>query len=233
MTYIRDLAEISYSGLKGPIRAVGWLESSHRFKRGAVDREFDERLIALIQRPVGGLSALGMHWCSLCTAEDRIGPDCRSSQSVLLIPALNCVYETPIWIGHYVGRHSYQPPDEFCHAVKSCPPPGSDELRRALLGHLPGLVRFVQDGMPFFGQWDVQVTLRPDPEYGSEKRSQAFVAEERLKAEPTPSADQLIRKHGGLSSTTCIWAGCKHKALATMAFCFEHAYPEYAEKRRW
>jgi hypothetical protein len=173
MTYIPDLAAVSYMGLTGPIRAVGWLESWQPFPRGPVEPELGRRLMALVERPIRSFFSLGMHWCSLCAAEGRCGPDCRTSQAVLLVPAESCVYESPIWIGHYVLVHSYQPPIEFCNAVKSCPEPGSDEFCRALAVHLPGLARLAaREGLRFFAEWadDARLTLQPDPEHGSEKR---------------------------------------------------------------
>src|SRR5262245_46964494 len=153
MTYIPDLASVSYSGLKGPIRAVGWLESPHPFHRGSVQPDFSRRLMALIERPIFAFFRLGMYCCSLCAAEGRPGPDCSSSQAELLVPAFNCVYETPIWIGHYVLGHSYQPPDEFCSAVKSCPEPGSDGFRNALVALLPELSALAARPFPFFEEW--------------------------------------------------------------------------------
>jgi hypothetical protein len=66
MSYIPDLAAVSYSHLEGSIRAVGWLESSHDFTRGLVAPEFSRRLMALVKRPISRLFGLGMHWCSLC-----------------------------------------------------------------------------------------------------------------------------------------------------------------------
>lgn len=226
MANIPDLAAVSYSGLNGPIRAIGWLESPHPFNRGSVDPDFCERLMALIEWPVFGLWELGMHWCSLCAAEGRIGPDNRSSQAVLLVPASKCVYEAPIWIGHYVLGHSYQPPDEFCRAVQSSPEPGSNEFRRALLAHVPELANDVADAFPFFEEWDAQRTLEPDPDRGSEA---AFMERVRLNSEPhepPPSRDQLIEEHGGFSNAKCIWAGCENRTLANMAICFQHAYPK-------
>ena len=225
MANIPDLAAVSYSGLTGPIRAVGWLESPQPFNRGSVDPDFGGRLMALVEWAILGLCELGMHWCSLCAAEGRIGPDNRSSQAVLLVPASKCVYEAPIWIGHYVFGHSYQPPDEFCRAVKLCPEPGSDEFRIALLAHLPELALDVPDGWPFFIEWSAQRTLEPDPVYGSEA---AFMERVQLNSEPhepPPSRDQLIEQHGGFSNAKCIWAGCENRALGSMAICFEHAYP--------
>ena len=169
MTHIPDLAPVSYTGLKGPILAVGWLETPHAFRQGSTEPEFSRRLISLIERPAGAFYCLGMHWCSLCAAEGRLGPDCRSSQNILLVPAPDCVYETPIWIGHYVLGHSYQPPDEFCRAALSSPEPGSDAFRSALVAHLPQLTSRVDEHFPFFCEGDAQFTLQPSPTHGSEE----------------------------------------------------------------
>jgi len=165
MTHIADLAPISYCKIKGPIRAVGWLEASHAYPRGPVDPELRRRLLLLIERPPWVLRHRGVHSCSLCAAEGKIGPDRYMSQAVLLVPATDCVYECPIWIGHYVIDHSYEPPDEFRRAVKGCPEPGSDDFRKALVALLPTAFRAV--GPSFFAKWDARQTLRPDPEYGS------------------------------------------------------------------
>ena len=110
MTYIPDLAPVSYMGLKGLIRAVGWLESPHPFRRGSVDPEFGQRLMTLVERPPGAFITMGLYWCTLCAAEGKLGPHCHSSQNILLVPAPSCVYENsdldrPL--------HLYQPPDEF------------------------------------------------------------------------------------------------------------------------
>jgi hypothetical protein len=156
-------------GLKGAIRAVGWLESPHPFRRGPVDPELFQRLMGLIERPLGRLWCGGLYWCTHCAAEGKVGPDPVSSQCILLVPALNCVYETPIWIGHYVHAHSYLPPDEFCHAVRSCPGPGSDAYRSALIAYLPELSSSEMGHFPFFDAWEAQQTLRPCPEDGSEE----------------------------------------------------------------
>ena len=138
-----------------------------------VSPEFCRRLMALIERPIWGYFNFGLYWCSLCAAEGRCGPDCRSSQAVLLVPALHYVYESPIWIGHYVLGHSYHPPAEFCNAVMSSPEPGSDEFRDALRAHLPGLVDITDSTrISMFADWadGARRTLEPDPEHGSEER---------------------------------------------------------------
>lgn len=170
MTHIPDLASVSYLGLSGPIRAVGWLESTHDFRRGAVDPDFRERLMALIARPISAYFHRGFYSCSLCAAEGRPGPDPRTSQAVLLVPASDCLYESPIWIGHYVSDHHYQPPEEFRRAVQSCATPGSEEFRSALAAHLPRLSQ--PSSLPFFSDWSegARRTLLHDSERGSRRR---------------------------------------------------------------
>lgn len=232
MSYIPDLATVSYTGLAGPIRAVGWLESSQDFTRGSVTADFVRRLMALVERPIPAYFSLGMHWCSLCAAEGRCGPDCRSSQAVLFVPAPSCVYETPIWIGHYVLGHSYQPPAEFCNAVMSSPEPGSDEFRGALLAHLPQLARLTgSERFPFFADWadGARRTLEPDPEHGSEERFHDVVAR---KAEPSPSQQHQrdLDFYDGLGSEDaqrpCEKDGCRRGAVRYSVFCRRHHFEQ-------
>jgi hypothetical protein len=39
-------------------------------------------------------------------------------------------------------------------------------------------------------------------------------------------ARQVLRRHPGLSDAMCAWKDCPNRALAAMAICFDHAYPE-------
>jgi len=239
MSYIPDLAAVSYSHLEGSIRAVGWLESSHDFTRGSVAPEFSRRLMALVKRPIRLLFSLGMHWCSLCAAEGRCGPDCRSSQAVLLVPATNWVYETPIWIGHYVLGHSYQPPAEFCQAVMSCPKPGSDAFRQALLVHLPSLANYKVGPSSlarwaFFGRWSARRTLQLDPQYGSWKWFQDQIAHKAKLSPSQQSPSQQDQKdlqfyeNLGLedSEHPCKKDGCGRGAIRNSVFCRSHHFEQ-------
>ena len=139
MTHIADLAPISYSGFKGPVRAVGWLEWPQPFKRGAVDPNFGRRLQAIVNRAF--VKYWGEYYCTLCKAEGKPGPESITSQAVLLVPGPDCVYETPSWIGHYISDHFYRPPDEFCDAVMCVPEPGSAAFGDAVAAHLPAFSR--------------------------------------------------------------------------------------------
>jgi|SRR5688572_2514715 hypothetical protein len=224
MTHISDLAPISYLGLKGPIRAVGWLESSHPFSCGSVDADFSRRLVALVERPLFGTMMLGLHYCSLCAAEDRSGPDSRSSQSELLVPAWDCVYEAPIWIGHYVLAHRYQPPEEFIRAVMTCPEPGSQEYRTAIQAHVQNFTELEWFRVVRLGaRW----TFKPSPKHGNKAAHDARIERQKLEYKPLPTREQVIEKHGGHSEAKCAWANCNNRALAEMVVCFEHAYPNY------
>lgn len=228
MTHIPDLSSVSYMGLSGPIHAIGWLEASDHFNHGLVEPEFSSKLLSLLKKPMSGLFTLGMHFCSLCTAEGKIGPDNRTSQNVLLVPTQHLVYEAPIWIGHYVLQHSYLPPIEFRKAVMDCPEAGSEELRLALIKHIPELSHWSYDEM--FWDWDVQSTLTPDPENGDEMKFLAWEKRLRAEAEPQKSREEVIGSHGGYSKQTCLWAGCDNKALAGMAICFDHTYPDFGKQ---
>jgi hypothetical protein len=222
MTHIADLTPVSYMGLDGPIRAVGWLESPHPFRRGPVDPGFIRRLMALVERPLFGTMMAGIQHCSLCHAENRIGPDCRSSQAELFIPASDCVYEAPVWIGHYVLAHGYVPPEEFMRAVMACPEPASLEFREAVHAHVPG---FSGDDRFKVGTPDAQWTLKPSSKYGNKAAYDVRTEKCRRNTAPLPTREQLIEKHGGISHTKCTWAKCDNLALADMVVCFEHAYP--------
>ena len=224
MTHIADLATSSYMGLQGPIRAVGWLESSHDFNRGSVDPQFRRRLLWLVERRLFGTIMLGIHYCSLCAAEGRVGPDSRSSQAELLIPSTNCVYEAPIWIGHYVQRHGYRPPEEFMTAAIACPEPGTPEYRKAIQAHIPG---FSNPEWFKVSRLDVRRTLKSDPRYGDKAAADARIAILKRETPPVPTRDEMIEKQGGLSNVKCAWAKCSERALAGLAVCFEHAYPKW------
>jgi hypothetical protein len=232
MTYIPDLAHVSYMGIEGPIRAVGWLEVPYPYRRGAIEPTIAARLIALIERPIANFFSMGLHWCSLCAAEGRCGPDSRSSQWVLLVPGVDCLYEAPIWIGHYVLDHGYQPPEAFCRAVMQCPAPGSKEFRRALLLHVPAAW---PTGL-MFSQIDAQRTRRPDLQDGDELAFHERVEGGEIEATDVPtdhgSADaRLIEEHGGLSTLRCRSSGCAQRALADRALCIDHAFPDRVGKR--
>lgn len=170
MTYIPDLAEISYSGRTGRIRAVGWLEHPHPYVRGPVEPEFEAALLAHARCVYGGIPSFGIYFCSLCEAEGRVGPHGTSSQDELLIPASDCLYEAPIWIVHYVKCHEYRPPDEYRRAVLACPSPGSREYALAVEPYISDLQWMLSDGFKPMGKRSLDRMLKPSLEFGSQER---------------------------------------------------------------
>jgi hypothetical protein len=259
MAHIPDLAPISYTRLEGPIRAIGWLEASCPFTRGPVQPEFAQRLMALVARPISAFLSLGIHHCSLCDAEGKCGPDCRTSQAVLLVPAPTCVYEAPIWIGHYVLQHSYQPPQEFCNAVMSAPKPGSDEFCEALGAHLPSLAKLRPEerrdllsayipslpahanlpDVSLFVEWyeGAQKTLQADPEYGSKKQLDEKVLEmlrREANSSPVEQHQKDLSFYNNLGSEDpnrlCKKESCGRGAIQHSVFCRSHHF-EQMERR--
>ena len=135
MTYFADLAPCTYFDFGGEqsqkpdrippifwaerLRAVGWLDDKHNFPRGAVQTEVQARLALFIQDPWEPCHFMGWHTCELCpTADGETRP--RSIRNIF-VPATGFLYVAPELILHYIERHQYLPPDEFCHAVLACP----------------------------------------------------------------------------------------------------------------
>lgn len=169
MTHIPDLARVSYSNLPGHVRAVGWLEHPHPYPRGPIEPEFEAALRIQASCCFADMPSLGVYFCSLCEAEGRLGPDGLSSQDELLIPAMSCLFEAPIWIVHYVLSHGYRPPDEFRRAVINCPPPESEEYAEQMRPYVGGkLFERAPIGKRGLGRM-----LRPSEDRGTEARWQA------------------------------------------------------------
>ena len=153
----------------------GWLESPHPFPRGPVDPEFGQRLLGLIERPLGAFFAWGMYWCSFCAAEGKVGPDFRSSQGTLLVPASACLCSK-----HRSGlatTFSATPTNLQLNSAGPCNRariPGSDAFLDALIAHVPQLNSIREEmGPPYFAELDAQFTLQPCPINGSEEQWQA------------------------------------------------------------
>jgi hypothetical protein len=118
-----------------PLLAVGWLEASHPFTRGAAPRLLARRLRTLNRRfaeEIALHSFLGLHACTICTASGLPAVDLPGSSSNLFVPGDARVFVAPGRIDHYVDRHSYLPPADFIDAVFRCPDPRSSEYARAL-----------------------------------------------------------------------------------------------------
>ncbi len=130
-----DLAE------PGPVKSVGYLWVGHSYPEGKVSRLCFERLVALVEKPLG--CSCGYHNCNLgrCSLTESFGsrPVLRYRRRVLglgstdiLVPSEKVVYRFPSLILHYIRHHNYQPPECFCAAVLHCPEPGSAEYFAAI-----------------------------------------------------------------------------------------------------
>lgn len=128
----------------GPhVRAVGWLAVGHDFPRGAVTREFGERLAQFASRWFESVGALrwgifmGGHACELCAGFyvdgdlDRAGRPRLSgrfcSSGNFGVPSGLVLFVCPQMISHYVSAHAYCPPPAFVDAVMRAPLPGTAE----------------------------------------------------------------------------------------------------------
>jgi hypothetical protein len=150
---IADLSLCRYSGgpfdaanWAVPLLAVGWLEHPYSPPDREVSRRFTAKLAALIKQSRAAFRAhffLGVHECSLCSAEGRESPPCPWSQENVFVPGRNCVFVAPGGIVHYVEVHGYAPPEDFITAVLDCPACDSRAyqaaLARANLGAPPPL----------------------------------------------------------------------------------------------
>lgn len=153
MTYFADLSPCEYFGFEGAekLKAVGWLDATHDFKTGPVDRPFVDRLIDLLIDPWQPVVALGFHDCSLCRLSG--GPrvfnltlgeaSVHLGSSNLFVPGDGCLFVAPSTIIHYIDAHQYAPPKLFRRAVIECPPMRSIDYFKALL----------KNGPPGIGKW--------------------------------------------------------------------------------
>jgi hypothetical protein len=140
--YVADLETWSPITQAPWVRAVGWLAKDGPVSRGALPREFIDRLRDLAARSAESGEALewplgvGFHVCELCGGH-------RSSGNIG-VPGKGVLYVAPEMIIHYVESHAYAPPIEFVDAVLRCPMPGTPEYRTAVqdfVGRKAGLKR--------------------------------------------------------------------------------------------
>ncbi len=73
MTHFEDLAPCSYFFPRNTarLRAIGWLEDGHPFRKGACSDEFLEKWKALAKDPWMPIFLMGPHACTLCASEPR------------------------------------------------------------------------------------------------------------------------------------------------------------------
>lgn len=130
MSWYADLAACDYFGetASGCLKAVGWLERGKDFPKGNIDKQVYDRLAELLQDPFQPAIFMGFHECDLCQF-----PGKHMGTSNLLLPGHHSIYVCPELILHYIDVHWYKPPEEFCHAVLSCPAIRTMEYKKLLL----------------------------------------------------------------------------------------------------
>lgn len=128
--YVPDLTTVTLElpGMPVPVRYVGWLSDKHPYPTGNVDPLIIGRLQQFQAASRSGwqpFGFMGSHFCELC--DDKV-----SSWKNLFIPGKGFTYYVPEGIVHYITNHRYAPPLDFCEAVRTSPPPESDEYFQAL-----------------------------------------------------------------------------------------------------
>jgi hypothetical protein len=106
--------------------AVGWLDRSAEYPRGAVPVEFVERLRELCRNGVN--RTRGVHRCTLCdsgadglapwtTVPSASGGFMVGSAEIRVTTLSGVTYASPDMVIHYVEEHAYRPPDDYIEGV--------------------------------------------------------------------------------------------------------------------
>lgn len=131
MTYYRDHSKRCMAASGPHVRAIGWLDNAHRFRKGRTSEEFRERLRAFAKKAstsmdtLGWGYAFGLHNCELCEEYE--------SGLNFGVPADRLLYVAPEMVSHYVDSHRYRPPKRFINAVLASPLPGTREYSAAVV----------------------------------------------------------------------------------------------------
>lgn len=141
MTYYPDLSRIPEER-RVTLVAVGWLDPSHRYDKGAVDERFVARLFDLLVEPWQPFAMAGRHPCGFCRFSGGPGVVAYSrgagtntvtvGAANLFVPGSDVLYMAPSLIVHYVDAHEYAPPREFSEAVLACPTMKTADYLKAL-----------------------------------------------------------------------------------------------------
>ncbi len=130
MTYYPDLGPCDYFATDWTfcLRAVGWLEPGHDYKRGTPSAAFVEKLTELLKSPWQPVWFPGIYCCGFCEPEIKatMPPEAVFNATPrggnnLFVPESTSVYVAPDLVQHYIEAHGYCPPEEFRAAVMRCP----------------------------------------------------------------------------------------------------------------
>lgn len=93
--------------------AIGYLDITEPFEKGAVPKGFLDRLRKLYDEGMV-LGSLGHHDCEFCIKEGNYEGRATSSSEKILTDEGNGVdYIFPEMIFHYIKKHNFKPSDEF------------------------------------------------------------------------------------------------------------------------
>lgn len=113
------------------VKTVGWLGSENEFTRGAVPKEFIDKLLLILCTRTETFDAhacvlRGIEPCGLChrTIECKCAregkPGMFLGMSELWIPTDHGrLFAAPSLVLHYIAEHQYRPPDDFIEAVNA------------------------------------------------------------------------------------------------------------------
>jgi hypothetical protein len=142
MTYSADLTAT------GRVSSVGYLAREHSFTTGTTSEAFFDRLVAMVEKPLGAWC--GYHTCDLglCRLQQpQEHPQIRYKGRVIgigstdiFVPGDEVVYMAPSLILHYIRDHQYLPPSCFVEAVLNCPEPLSQEYCAAIKRIAPEMI---------------------------------------------------------------------------------------------
>src|SRR6185369_530883 len=117
---------------------IGWLGRGNTYPVGEVPLNVYRKLAALLAEPGRPAASGAIQPCDLCVYEPE-----RAGTMNVFVPGDQRVYVAPELILHYMNAHRYQPPEEFCKAVLSCPRMGMSEYCQVLLtAGGPGVLRY-------------------------------------------------------------------------------------------
>ena len=136
MVYFPDLSAYSYGHGHHPgVVHVGWLDGTHPFPKGQVERSLIEKMKVLASNPVELYR--GKQLCEVCTVPPgvvrtlvpnrggMIDPQSswakwaehRWSNGEIRVAGDGVIFAAPVLIVHYIEEHGYLPPVQFLDAV--------------------------------------------------------------------------------------------------------------------
>ncbi|MCX4757011.1 hypothetical protein [Kitasatospora purpeofusca] len=126
MTHFPDGSPYTYHRHAEGMVNIGWLDSSHEYRRGEVAEEVVDGLLRLVTRPDNQTRGL-QHECHFCgviylqvdNPHSKTGTSLLGSAEIHVRGSSDdTVLVAPTLVIHYILEHGYRPPDEFLEAVE-------------------------------------------------------------------------------------------------------------------